>query len=72
MAPQLVQPPLATGAGADNRQLIGWVIVGGMSLGTLSTLFVVPGVYTLMGRRLAKPEDISANAVPATATAPAE
>ncbi|MDZ4125410.1 MAG: efflux RND transporter permease subunit, partial [Hydrogenophaga sp.] len=32
---------LATGAGAESRQQIGWVIVGGMSLGTLLTLFVV-------------------------------
>jgi multidrug efflux pump len=27
------------------------VIVGGMSLGTLMTLFVVPTVYTLLSRR---------------------
>jgi multidrug efflux pump len=33
---------LATGAGADGRQQIGWVIVGGLLLGTLFTLFVVP------------------------------
>ncbi|MCU7916435.1 MAG: efflux RND transporter permease subunit, partial [Candidatus Thiodiazotropha sp. (ex Gloverina cf. vestifex)] len=37
---------LATGAGAEGRQQIGWVIVGGMSLGTLFTLFVVPVVYS--------------------------
>ena len=42
---------LATGAGAESRQQIGWVIVGGMSLGTLLTLFVVPTVYTLFARR---------------------
>jgi multidrug efflux pump len=41
---------LAEGAGAESRQQIGWVIVGGMSLGTLLTLFVVPTVYTLLGR----------------------
>ena len=35
---------LATGAGAESRQQIGWVIVGGMSLGTLLTVFVVPTV----------------------------
>jgi multidrug efflux pump len=45
---------LASGAGAQSRQQIGWVIVGGMSLGTLLTLFVVPTVYTLIGRRLAR------------------
>jgi len=42
---------LASGAGAQSRQQIGWVIVGGMSLGTLLTLFVVPTVYSLLGRR---------------------
>ena len=42
---------LATGAGAESRQQIGMVIVGGMTLGTLLTLFVVPTVYTLIARR---------------------
>ncbi len=42
---------LATGAGAESRQQIGWVIVGGMSIGTLLTIFVVPTVYTLFARR---------------------
>jgi multidrug efflux pump len=42
---------LAHGAGAEGRQQIGWVIVGGMSLGTLLTLFVVPTVLTLIGTR---------------------
>jgi multidrug efflux pump len=40
----------AEGAGAESRAQIGWVIVGGMSLGTLLTLFVVPTVYSLIGR----------------------
>lgn len=45
--------PLATstGAGAESRIQIGWVIVGGMSLGTLLTIFVVPTMYTLFARR---------------------
>lgn len=42
---------LATGAGAESRQQIGWVIVGGMSVGTLLTLFVVPMVYTALNRK---------------------
>jgi multidrug efflux pump len=42
---------LAHGAGAESRQQIGWVIVGGMSLGTLLTIFVVPTMYTLFARR---------------------
>ncbi len=39
---------LATGAGAESRTQIGWVIVGGMTFGTLLTLFVVPTAYTLI------------------------
>jgi multidrug efflux pump len=42
---------LATGAGAESRTQIGWVIVGGMSFGTLLTLFVVPVAYSLLARR---------------------
>ncbi len=42
---------LANGAGAESRQQIGWVIVGGMSLGTVLTLLVVPTMYTLFARK---------------------
>jgi multidrug efflux pump len=42
---------LATGAGAESRMQIGWVIVGGMSFGTLLTLFVVPVAYSLLARK---------------------
>ncbi|MBC7609361.1 MAG: efflux RND transporter permease subunit [Polaromonas sp.] len=42
---------LAHGAGAESRIQIGWVIVGGMSLGTLLTVFVVPTMYTLFARK---------------------
>jgi multidrug efflux pump len=42
---------LASGAGAESRQQIGWVIVGGMLLGTFFTLFVVPTVYSLLAER---------------------
>jgi len=41
---------IATGAGAESRHSIGWVIVGGISVGTLFTLFVVPAVYSLIRR----------------------
>ncbi|MBI1308457.1 MAG: MMPL family transporter [Proteobacteria bacterium] len=41
---------LAHGAGAESRQQIGWVIVGGMTVGTLLTLFVIPTIYTLLAR----------------------
>ena len=39
---------LATGAGAESREQIRWVIVGGMTVGTLLTLFVVPTAYPLL------------------------
>ena len=42
---------LATGAGAESRQQIGWVIVGGLLLGTFFTLFVVPTVYSLLAAK---------------------
>jgi multidrug efflux pump len=41
----------ATGAGAESRQQIGWVIVGGLLLGTFFTLFIVPTAYTLLARQ---------------------
>jgi multidrug efflux pump len=58
---------LATGAGAESRQQIGWVIVGGMSLGTLLTIFVVPTIYTLLARKQV-PGEIT---TPASEEAPA-
>jgi multidrug efflux pump len=42
---------LATGAGAESRLPIGWVIVGGLTLGTILTLFIIPSVYTFLGKR---------------------
>ena len=41
---------LVTGAGAVARNSIGVVLVGGMSIGTLFTLFVVPSVYVLIAK----------------------
>ncbi len=51
---------LATGAGAESRRQIGMVIVGGMTLGTVLTLFVVPTVYTLLARRRREPGAMNA------------
>ncbi|MDM1544826.1 efflux RND transporter permease subunit [Ignatzschineria indica] len=42
---------LSVGAGAESRSAIGWVIVGGMSIGTLLTLIVVPVIYLFIGGR---------------------
>lgn len=41
---------LVTGAGAVARNSIGIVLVGGMTIGTLFTLFVVPAVYVLIAK----------------------
>ena len=42
---------VATGAGSISRSQIGLVIVGGMTIGTLFTLFVVPTMYTLIASK---------------------
>jgi len=41
---------LVTGAGAEARNSIGIILVAGMILGTLFTLFVLPCLYLLMAR----------------------
>jgi multidrug efflux pump len=41
---------LVTGAGAAARNSIGLVLVGGMSIGTIFTLFVVPSIYMLIAK----------------------
>jgi multidrug efflux pump len=41
---------LVTGPGAAARNSIGRVLVGGMTIGTLFTLFVVPSLYVLLAR----------------------
>jgi multidrug efflux pump len=43
---------IATGAGAESRQDIGLVIVGGLLVGTLFTLFVIPAVYTYVAPKV--------------------
>jgi multidrug efflux pump subunit AcrB len=43
---------LSDGAGSIARNQIGWVIIGGMFLGTMLTLFVVPTAYLIVNRYL--------------------
>ncbi|MVA95862.1 MMPL family transporter [Nitratireductor sp. CAU 1489] len=40
---------MASGAGAEARIALGWVIVGGLGLATVSTLFLTPVAYLLLG-----------------------
>ena len=43
---------IATGAGAEARSAIGWVIVGGVSVGTFLSLFVTPVAYRMFAHNL--------------------
>jgi multidrug efflux pump len=49
---------MATGAGSEARRQLGWVIVGGMSIGTLFTLFVVPAFYTYLASTHLKKKEV--------------
>jgi multidrug efflux pump len=44
---------MATGPGAGARNSIGIMLVSGMIIGSLFTLFVVPSIYMLVARRRA-------------------
>ena len=39
---------LVSGAGAAARNSIGLVLVGGLSIGTIFTLFIIPAIYILI------------------------
>jgi HAE1 family hydrophobic/amphiphilic exporter-1 len=41
---------MASGAGAEARVALGWVIVGGLGLATLATLFLTPVAYLALAR----------------------
>jgi HAE1 family hydrophobic/amphiphilic exporter-1 len=41
---------LASGAGAEARQAVGWVIVGGLGFAAISTLYLTPVAYLLLAR----------------------
>ncbi|MFD1912443.1 efflux RND transporter permease subunit [Halodurantibacterium flavum] len=41
---------LSSGAGAEAREALGWIIVGGLGLATVSTLYLTPVAYLLLAR----------------------
>ena len=41
---------LSAGPGAEAREALGWVVVGGLGLATLATLFLTPVAYLLLAR----------------------
>ncbi len=49
---------LSGGAGAETREVIGLVILCGVSAATVFTLFVVPVAYALLARRTGSPGDV--------------
>ncbi|SFK18659.1 efflux RND transporter permease subunit [Methylocapsa palsarum] len=53
---------IAVGAGARSRFAIGVVIAGGMSIGTIFTLFITPAMYTLIARNHSKEREDEAGA----------
>ncbi|SFS12076.1 efflux RND transporter permease subunit [Sphingomonas jatrophae] len=64
---------VASGAGAGARRAIGVVVVWGVSIATLVTLFLIPALYLLMARRTESPNAVSRNLQTALAKAqPAE
>ena len=50
---------LASGAGAESRQPIGIVIVFGVAISALLTLFVVPALYALLAQFTGSPEAVA-------------
>jgi multidrug efflux pump len=54
-----------TGPGAASRNSIGWVLVVGMAVGTVFTLFVVPAFYMLIAKDHAKSSARTSAAAPA-------
>ncbi|WP_306546180.1 efflux RND transporter permease subunit [Desulfobulbus sp.] len=49
---------LVTGAGAAARNSIGLVLVGGMAIGSLFTLFVIPSIYMLVAKDHSKEKSV--------------
>jgi multidrug efflux pump len=45
---------MVSGPGASARNSIGLVLVGGMAIGSLFTLFVIPSIYMLIARDRSK------------------
>ena len=50
---------LGAGAGAESRQPIGIVVVFGVAISAVLTLFVVPSLYVLFARRTSSPQRVA-------------
>jgi len=58
---------LVSGAGAEARNSIGLVLVSGMAIGTLFTLFIVPSLYVLIAKKHSASEDEADEPAPVAA-----
>jgi multidrug efflux pump len=66
---------IATGAGAESRSAIGIVVIGGLGLASVLTLFVTPVLYDLLARFTRSTNAVErdlAEALAARTTQPAE
>ena len=50
---------LGSGAGAESRQPIGIVVVFGVAISAVFTLFIVPALYVLLARKTSSPQHVS-------------
>jgi multidrug efflux pump len=50
---------ISSGAGTETRLVIGIVILSGVIVGTLFTLFIVPAAYDLVGKYTDSPEAVA-------------
>ncbi len=50
---------LGAGAGAESRQPIGIVVVFGVAISAVFTLFIVPALYVLLARKTSSPQHVS-------------
>lgn len=50
---------LGSGPGAESRMVIGGVIFSGVALSAFLTIFVIPGLYSLLARNTTSPEQLA-------------
>jgi multidrug efflux pump len=62
---------LSSGAGAETRLVIGIVVLSGVVLATVLTIFIVPLGYDLLARRTGSPGDVARRLNEETGTRPA-
>lgn len=50
---------LASGAGAESRLAIGVVVIGGLALGMILTLYIIPIMYNFLARNTGSPKEVT-------------